>query len=526
MLVEFKVFRFDPSIDSQPYYESYKINAEKETKVLDGLIYIKENLSKSLSFRRSCREGACGSCTMRINKISRLACKTHIIEVLDKKTNSVLIEPLDHLPIIKDLIVDIETFLQGISHVHPWRINDYSEENIEKPRIIDMNKLLKTIEAKTCILCGACYSDCNVIDVDRTFVGPAAMVKIARFMSDPCDLHDGRLRSAIDLGLFKCPIDQECEIACPRDIDIRRGIVEWLRYKCAKEGVGPLPTHRRLVENVLNTGGVVPVQKTPAFQLFPEYNKEFEGEPQAKVVLFTGCIINRRQQDTCRAIIDIFQKNRVIVHLPHTQTCCGSPFLRTGQKDSMKPFVEKNFSLFNEYAEKGIPHIVTSCSGCNSTFRFDYPKLAKEYNIPINFEIYDIGEYMAKKIKLNTEGLKEISLKIMYHYPCHIKASKLEEEIYLDLIQKIPGITLEHVSKSGLCCGGGGGVRSAYPDIADKLALRRIEIAKEHGVKGLVTNCPFCIMSFERVLNLKEEKGEDMGFKIYDFYHLFSQAYK
>ena len=524
MLVEFKVFRFDPSKDPQPRYETYEVTAEKDTTILDGLIYIKEKLSKSLSFRRSCREGACGSCAMRINKISCLACKTHVFDVL--YNNSVSIEPLDHLQVIKDLVVDLEPFFDGISHIRPWLITNFMEKEIEKPRKTNMTEFLKTMEAKSCILCAACYSDCNVIDVDRTFVGPASLVKVARFVSDPWDSHDGRLREAIDLGLFKCPIDQECEIACPRDIDIRRGIVEWLRYQCAKEGLGPLPTHQQLVLNVINTGGVVPIQETPAFELFPEYNKEFEGDPQAEVVLFTGCIINRRQQDTCRAIIEIFQSNRIAIHLPKTQTCCGSPFMRTGQRDTMRPFVERNFNLFNEFAEKGIKHVVTSCSGCNSTFRFDYPKLAEEYNIPMNFEIYDIGEYMAKVIDLNTKDLKDTSLKLMYHYPCHIKASKLEEEIYIDLLKKIPGLKLVDAPKSGLCCGGGGGVRSAYPGLADVLALRRIEVAKEFGVTGLVTNCPFCIISFERVLNVKKEQGEDMGFELYDFYQLFADAYK
>ena len=524
MPVIFKVFRFDPSIDSQPRYEIYEVPADKETTVLDGLIYIKEKLSKNLSYRRSCREGVCGSCSMRINKISRLACKTHIFDVIDD--NIVLIEPLDHLQVIKDLVVDLEPFFNGIQNVRPWRIANLTEDNVEKPRKTNMNEFLKTMEAKTCILCAACYSDCNVIDVDRSFIGPASLVKVSRFYSDPWDSHEGRLREAVDLGLYKCPVDQECEVACPRGINIRRGVVEWLRYQCSKEGFGPLPAHRKLVQNVLDTGGVVPIQDPTALDLLPEYNKEFEGDPQAEVVLFTGCIINRRQQDTCRAIIEIFQKNRVAVHLPKTQTCCGSPFLRTGQKNSMKPFVKKIFTLFNEYSKNGINHVVTSCSGCNSTFRFDYPKLAQEYNIPINFEIYDIGEYMAKVIDLNIKDLKESPLKIMYHYPCHIKASGLEEDIYLNLIHKIPGLKLEHVSKSGLCCGGGGGVRSAYPDIADNLAIRRIEVAKEFGVKGLVTNCPFCIISFERVLQLKKELGEDLGFKIYDFYRLFADAYK
>ncbi|MFX1558470.1 MAG: heterodisulfide reductase-related iron-sulfur binding cluster, partial [Promethearchaeota archaeon] len=182
--------------------------------------------------------------------------------------------------------------------------------------------------------------------------------------------------------------------------------------------------------------------------------------------------------------------------------------------------------LFNEFAEQGVKHILTSCSGCNSTFRFDYPKLAEEYDIPMNFEIYDIGEYMAKKIDLNIKDLKYTPYKIMYHYPCHIKASKLKEEIYINLLNKIPGLELLDSPKSGLCCGGGGGVRSAYPELSDDLALRRIEIAKEFGVNGLVTNCPFCMISFERVLDLKKAQGEDMGFKLFDFYQLFANAYK
>ena len=118
-----------------------------------------------------------------------------------------------------------------------------------------------------------------------------------------------------------------------------------------------------------------------------------------------------------------------------------------------------------------------------------------------------------------------MKIRAMYHYPCHIRASGLAEEIYIDLIQKIPGVELVRVPKSGYCCGGGGGVRAAFPNLADKLAIRRIEIAKEFGTDTLISNCPFCILSFERVLRLKEEAGEKMGFRIIDFYELFNEAY-
>jgi len=126
---------------------------------------------------------------------------------------------------------------------------------------------------------------------------------------------------------------------------------------------------------------------------------------------------------------------------------------------------------------------------------------------------------------LRLEDLKPVKMRAMYHYPCHIRASELDESIYVDLINKIPGMELVQVPSSGLCCGGGGGVRAAYPDVSDKLSIRRMEVAKEEGVDGLLTNCPFCILSFERGLELMRESGEPMEFGIFDFYKVFSRAF-
>ncbi len=129
MPVIFKVFRFDPSIDSQPRYEMYEVPAEKETTVLDGLIYIKEKSSKNLSYRRSCREGVCGSCSMRINKITRLACKTHIFDVLDDNFGQ--IEHLDHLQVITDLVVDLEHFLNDNKNIRICINTNLTADKIE-----------------------------------------------------------------------------------------------------------------------------------------------------------------------------------------------------------------------------------------------------------------------------------------------------------------------------------------------------------------------------------------------------------
>jgi fumarate reductase (CoM/CoB) subunit B len=535
MRIKFKIFRFNPDLDARPYHQDFELDVANGMTILDCLIEIKNEQDGSLTFRRSCRSGICGSCSVRVNHRAMPACKTQALDVVID--GRVLVEPLVHLRPIKDLAVDMEPFYQTIENVQPWLVTDHTTEEIPAITSIDAEILNKVSD---CIFCGACYSDCNVIDVDRSFAGPSAIAKTYRFACDPRDmLGSERIKQLVESGLYKCPVDQECEIACPKDISLRRDVIEQLRCTAVTGGFGPLPAHKRLIMSVLDTGASVPVTTTPAVDMYKDHEhdfhgikelfiREFEGEPVAEVVLFFGCIINRRQQDTAAAIINIFQHNKVAVHIPKKQVCCGSPFMRVGMRETMKPFVTQNFEIFNTYANNGVTHILTSCSGCNSTFRHDYPALALEYGLNFDFEIYDVGEYMTMMDEdgtLDLKNMNNIPMKTMYHYPCHIRASDLDESIYVNLITKIPGIELVQVPSSGLCCGGGGGVRAAYPDISDKLAIRRMEIARDEGVDGLLTNCPFCILSFERGLDLKEGAGETMDFGIFDFYKIFSRAF-
>jgi fumarate reductase (CoM/CoB) subunit B len=535
MQAVFRILRFNPDLDERPYYEDFEINVRDGMTVLDGLIEIKSRMDGSLTFRRSCRSGICGSCAVRVNHRAVLACKTQVLEAV--KDGMVLIEPLVHLRPIKDLVVDMDAFYRTIEQIQPWIVTDHTSDSEPILRPADVERLNRVDD---CIFCGACYSDCNVIDVDMSFIGPAAIAKCFRFASDPRDAAGNeRIRQIVEQGLYKCPVDQECEVACPKGISLRRAVIEDLRSRAVKHKFAPLPAHKRLIMSVLETGASVPVTTTQAVDRYQDherdfhgirelYIRDFEGEPSAEVVVFFGCIINRRQQDTAAAIIHIFQHNKVAVHIPKKQVCCGSPFMRVGMLENMKTFVTNNFEIFNTYADHGVPQVLTSCSGCNSTFRHDYPGLAEEYGLDVHFRVFDVGEYMNimdRNGMLNTKDLKKIEMRIMYHYPCHIRASGLDESLYVDLIQKIPGMELVQVPSSGLCCGGGGGVRAAYPSVSDKLAIRRMEIAKEEGIDGLLTNCPFCILSFERGLALKKEAGEDMEFEIFDFYKIFSRAY-
>ncbi len=521
--VRLSVYRFDPQRDEKGHYDSYTVPFRENLTVLDALNYVKEEIDPTLSFRQACRAAICGSCAMRMNKRSGLACRTRITDEL--MSDVIVLDPFSHFKVIRDLVVDLEPFYARMNQVEPYLVRDNAVAVTAEGMKVDPEALLASKAMRDCITCGACYSDCNALDVDSSFLGPQAILSALRWAKDPRDVDAGRAAQAIEIGLYKCPVDQECEFACPKDIRIRREAIERLREIAVDQGHAPLPDHKRLINSVLTTGGVVCVTTKPATEMFPEYIKEFEGEPQATIVLFLGCIINRRKQSVAKAIINILQMNRVAVHLPRKALCCGSPFLRVGQRSSIKPFVENNFKIFNDYAAKGVTDVLTSCSGCNSTFRRDFPVLAKEFGIPMNFKVYDVGEYMVDKIELNTKDLNLTKIKGMYHYPCHIRASGLAERIYIDLMHRIPGVELAKVPRSGYCCGGGGGVRAAFPSLSDKLALRRIEIAQESGVDTLITNCPFCVMSFERVLELKEKAGEKIDFRIVDFYEMFSEAY-
>jgi fumarate reductase (CoM/CoB) subunit B len=521
--VRLSVYRFDPNGEDRPSYQTYSVPFTKNLTILDALNHIKDEIDGTLSFRQSCRAAICGSCALRVDKRSCLACRTRITERMAHET--IVIDPLSHFKVIRDLVVDLEPFYERMRQVQPYVIRDNTTPITEEGMRVDPQTLVQSKAMRDCILCGACYSDCNVLDVESSFLGPAAIVSALRFAKDPRDVNSGRAAQAIELGLYKCPVDQECEFACPKGIKIRREGIERLREIAVQEGHGPMPEHKRLINSVLTTGGVVCVTTKPASESYPEYIKNFEGDPQAEITLFLGCIINRRKQNVAKAIINILQMNRVAVHLPRKALCCGSPFMRVGQRPSIKPFVENNFKIFNSYAAQGVTDVLTSCSGCNSTFRHDFPALAKEFGIPMDFRIFDVGEYMMSHIDLNTKDLRHLPIKGMYHYPCHIKASGLAEEIYIDLMRRIPGVELVKVPRSGYCCGGGGGVRAAFPSLADKLALRRIEIAQESGVDTLITNCPFCVMSFERVLSQKEKAGERIDFRIVDFYEMFSEAY-
>jgi succinate dehydrogenase / fumarate reductase iron-sulfur subunit len=218
----FRIRRFDPTRDKAPYYKEYRVPVEKSSTLLDVLGFIKGNLDGTLSYRRSCRHGICGSCAMTVNGQNRLACET---QVMSLDGSRIEIEPLRSFPVLKDLVVDMSEFYDRYEAVKPYlvtvRPTPTDKERLQSP---EDRKLLDG--SYECILCGCCTSSCPSFWADKRFLGPAALLKAYRFVFDTRDEDSGdRLRIIDDPhGLWRCHTIFNCVEACPKSLNPTQAI--------------------------------------------------------------------------------------------------------------------------------------------------------------------------------------------------------------------------------------------------------------------------------------------------------------
>ena len=236
MQVKYSIRRMDPEGDSPAsYFQEYEMEMDDSSTVLDGLIKIREEDDGTLALRCSCRSAICGSCAMRINGQGGLACNTKIIDVMRSDGSPIIIEPAGNMPVVKDLIVDFKMFWDKVRSVEPWLQNSGPEPTAEY--IAPNADMLNLAGVMACIMCGACVSDCTVLEVDKNFVGPAALAKSYRFVGDPRD--DADLKRLGDLneygGMWDCTRCMQCVEVCPKGVD-PMGRIMSLRDKAIEIG--------------------------------------------------------------------------------------------------------------------------------------------------------------------------------------------------------------------------------------------------------------------------------------------------
>ncbi|HEX6037217.1 succinate dehydrogenase iron-sulfur subunit [Longimicrobium sp.] len=222
--VTLRIFRFNPDVDAKPSYHEYTVQADPTDRVLDALNTVKWYQDGTLTYRRSCAHGVCGSDAMRINGVNRLACKVLIKDVGDHVT----IEPLMGFKVIKDMVVDMEGFFAQYRSVLPFLVTDAAPPAGGRERIQSVADREKFDDTTKCILCAACTTSCPSFWADENFVGPAAIVNAHRFIFDSRDEASGeRLEILNDReGVWRCRTIFNCTEACPREIRITKAIGE------------------------------------------------------------------------------------------------------------------------------------------------------------------------------------------------------------------------------------------------------------------------------------------------------------
>src|SRR5436190_5775819 len=222
--VTFRIRRFNSEVSAEAVWEDFQLEIDPKERVLDGLHKIKWDVDGTLTFRRSCAHGICGSDAMRINGRNRLACKTLIKDIGPEKPISV--EPIKGLAVLKDLVVDMEPFFQAYRDVMPFLVTTGNEPTRERLQSAEDRERFD--DTTKCILCAACTSSCPVFWNDGQYFGPAAIVNAHRFIFDSRDeAGEQRLEILNDKdGVWRCRTTFNCTDACPRGIEVTKAIQE------------------------------------------------------------------------------------------------------------------------------------------------------------------------------------------------------------------------------------------------------------------------------------------------------------
>ncbi len=219
---EFQIYRWDPDKKDNPQLDSYHVDLKNcGPMVLDAITKIKNEIDPTLTFRRSCREGICGSCAMNIDGVNTLACTKPIIEVKGK----VKIFPLPHMPVIKDLVPDLTHFFRQLASIEPWLKRDESTGLTENVQTVDERNRLDGLYE--CILCACCSTSCpSYWWNSERYLGPAALLQANRWIMDSRDMAtDERLEQLDDtFKLYRCHTIMNCTNACPKGLNPAKAI--------------------------------------------------------------------------------------------------------------------------------------------------------------------------------------------------------------------------------------------------------------------------------------------------------------
>lgn len=502
-IVEFEIHRFDPQ-RKRHYVSKYKVPVRKGMTLLEGLLYIKDNLDGTLAFRHSCRMGQCGSCGITVNGEPMLACYTQILHL---NSDCLVIEPLQNMPIIKDLVVDVQPFFDTYHKIENVLMKP--EDELKKTdEFIQSPTELKTFWNLTlCTKCSICYSACPAA-IDQRFLGPSTLATNYRFISDSRDEgSDERLKSMrMEDNVWLCTSCNSCTLFCPKEVDPSSSIMDG-RGLIVETGVIPKTATDVLTSTFKyhNPMGMHPNQRMDwakglQIQTFPTGS-------QADVLYFVCCqtAYDPRSQETARYMAKLFKDLEVdFATLGNEEWCCGDHQLRMGEKGLFETLTEHNISMFEKFDAN---RIVTLSPHCYHTFTNEEPYSKADLHVQ------HYTQFVAEAINNGKlKPSKTVNKQVTYHDPCFLGKRNEIYDAPRQILESIHGLQLVEMKRSrenSFCCGGGAGrvwTEDATPE--NRPSVNRVREALKLDVEAITTACPFCVTTLEdavKVLDIEDK---------------------
>ncbi|MHA1269907.1 MAG: (Fe-S)-binding protein [Candidatus Helarchaeota archaeon] len=277
-------------------------------------------------------------------------------------------------------------------------------------------------------------------------------------------------------------------------------VIEAVRRKLVQDGIGPLPQHKKFAESIEkfhNPYNESHAKRTRGF-------KDAKINSNAEIIYFIGCTSSYRTIEIAKATINVLNKLDIdYTILSQDEWCCGSPLFRTGQTDAGVKVMEHNINTINEQFPN-VKKILFSCAGCYRTFKKDYSELS---NIPLKPKLEHISEFLLQLIKKGDLKLPKKDLLITYHDPCHLGRHLNIYDQPRDIINSFGRLVeMPRNRINAWCCGSGGGVKSAFNDMAIFTATDRLDEALSTGANVLMSTCPFCKLNLSQANSKSDTK--------------------
>ncbi|MEM1587260.1 MAG: succinate dehydrogenase iron-sulfur subunit [Candidatus Bathyarchaeia archaeon] len=500
-IIEFRIKRYDP-VTKKHYTSTYKVPVQKGETILDRLLYIKEKLDETLTFRYSCRMGICGSCAVNVNGRPMLACYT---QVFDLKTETITVEPLSNLPVIKDLVVDIEPFFKKFNSIRCVLIKPPKSFESVKEFIQSPEDHKKYWDLTLCTKCLSCYSACPTA-MDERFLGPSALATNYRFAIDSRDEGlESRLKMITE-SAWLCTSCNSCTLFCPKLVDCSTAITE-SKSMLVESGLIPR-TVKDILENVMRYHNPYGIHQSKRVGWARDLNvKTYPSTTEADVLCFICCsaAYDTRNMEIAKAMASILNSLNIdYATLGEEEWCCGDHILRMGEKGLYEMLTEHNINVMQKFKAN---RIITLSPHCYHTLKNEKPY--RDLNLNVQHYTQFLMELVDKGV---LKPKKEFKGRVAYHDPCYLgKRNQIYEEPR-KILQSIGGLELvemRRTKESSFCCGGGAGriwTEEAEPE--KRPCVNRVKEALELGVNVISVACPFCTTMLEDAVKILEVENK------------------